>query len=347
MINIQSLIRENIRNLTPYSSARDEYTGKNAIFLDANENPIDTGYNRYPDPYQNTLKTKISELKGIDKSKIFLGNGSDEAIDLLFRAFCEPKQDNVILLPPTYGMYQVSAEINNVNLKHIPLIKEKLSYRLDVEGVENATDKNTKMIYICSPNNPTANSFALKDIEEILQNSNALVVVDEAYIDFSSKPSLLTKIENYPNLVVLQTFSKAWGLAAIRLGMAFAHPEIIKVLSNIKAPYNINALTQDYALKVLENTETTQKRIDKIIGERSRLINALKKYKFIKTIYPSDANFILVETESPKQIYDYLIEHNIVVRDRSKVILCEGCLRITVGTEKENNQLLRKLDIYN
>jgi histidinol-phosphate aminotransferase len=338
--NLDSITRDNVKKLVPYSSARDEFSGSNGVFLDANENPFNTGYNRYPDPHQKKLKTKIAELKGVETKNIFLGNGSDEAIDLLFRAFCEAGRSNVIILPPTYGMYEVAANINDVAVKKVLL---RSDFQPDIDGILNAIDNNTRLIFFCSPNNPTANSFQPEVVKEVLEKFNGIVAVDEAYIDFSAQRSFVALINKYPNLVVLQTFSKAWGMASLRLGMAFADCKIINILSKIKPPYNINGLTQELALEALEKSEKIKNYISEIIAERARLVSELSTIKLIKHIYPSDANFILVKVVDAKSIYNYLVNGNIVVRDRSKVELCEGCIRITVGTIEENETLLNAL----
>ncbi|WP_462265614.1 histidinol-phosphate transaminase [Mucilaginibacter sp.] len=348
MFDINQLLRENIKSLKPYSSARDEYKGEASIYLDANENaygsPLDTPYNRYPDPLQHKVKLRLSEIKGVPPRNIFLGNGSDEAIDLLFRSFCNPAVDNVILVPPTYGMYEVSANINDVAIKRVPLTTE---YQLNLEGIAEAIDKNTKLIFICSPNNPTGNSINRKDIETILANFNGIVVVDEAYINFSRQKSFIQELTEYSNLVVLQTLSKAWGLAGLRLGMAFASEEIIEVLNKVKPPYNINDATQHLALQALQQVNLVNSWITDTLKERDILVKNLTKFNFVLDIYPSDANFILVKTTSPKAIYDFLVTHGIIVRDRSKIELCEGALRITIGRPEENEQLINALQQYN
>jgi histidinol-phosphate aminotransferase len=341
------LLRENIKNLTPYSSARDEFKGDASVYLDANENafgsPLEQQYNRYPDPLQYKVKLRLSEIKGVPARNIFLGNGSDEAIDILFRAFCNPGVDNVILVPPTYGMYEVSANINDVKTKKVNLTEE---YQLNLEGVAEAIDEHTKMIFICSPNNPTGNSINRDDIETLLANFNGLVVVDEAYINFSRQKSFIQELTEYANLVVLQTLSKAWGLAGLRIGMAFASEEIIEVMNKVKPPYNINEASQELALKALQNVEQVNKWIKEILNQRDRLVLTLKHFDFVQDIYPSDANFILVKTNAPKDIYNFLVDKGIIVRDRSKVDLCEGCLRITVGTPAENDVLLENLQQF-
>ncbi len=341
--NLDSITRDNVRKLVPYSSARDEFSGSNGVFLDANENPFNTGHNRYPDPHQKKLKEKIAEYKGIETKNIFLGNGSDEAIDLLFRAFCEPGKSNAIILPPTYGMYEVAANINDTAVKKVLLNND---FQPDLDGIMNAINKNTRLIFFCSPNNPTANSFQSELIEQVLEIFNGIVVVDEAYIDFSFQKSFVSLINKYPNLVVLQTFSKAWGMASLRLGMAFADEKIINILSKIKPPYNINGVTQQIAIEALQKTEKTKNYISEIIKERVSLVSGFSTIKLIKHIYPSDANFILVKVDDAKSVYNYLVGENIVVRDRSKVELCEGCIRITVGTKEENNSLLNALKNY-
>lgn len=341
------LIRKNIANLTPYSSARDEFQGEASVYLDANENafgsPLEQQYNRYPDPLQYKVKKRLSEIKGVPPRNIFLGNGSDEAIDILFRSFCNPGVDNVILVPPTYGMYEVSANINDIQIKKVKLTEE---YQLNLEGIAEAIDEHTKMIFVCSPNNPTGNSINRDDIETLLANFNGLVVIDEAYINFSRQKSFIQELTEYANLVVLQTLSKAWGLAGLRVGMAFASEEIIEVMNKVKPPYNINEASQELALKALENVDQVNQWIKEILNQRDRLVLTLKNFDFVLDIYPSDANFILVKTTAPKDIYNFLVDKGIIVRDRSKVDLCEGCLRITVGTPAENDVLLENLQQF-
>jgi histidinol-phosphate aminotransferase len=345
--DLNRLIRPNIRDLVPYSSARDEFKGDASVFLDANENslgsPLLKWYNRYPDPLQWEVKKKLSGIKGVPPEQIFLGNGSDEAIDLLYRAFCEPGMDNVIICPPTYGMYEVSANINNVKLKKVPLTP---SFQLDLEALENAIDIHTRIIWLCSPNNPTGNSLDRADVEMILNNFDGLVVVDEAYINFSRHRSFIPDLVEYPNLVVLQTLSKAWGLAALRVGMAFASREIIDVLNRIKPPYNIGQATQDLVLEALDHMDDVNAMIRIIVDERVKLADALVALPQVEIVYPSDANFLLVRTIDAKGLYHYLVAKGIVVRDRSNVTLCEGCLRITVGTPQENAQLLEAIAQY-
>lgn len=346
-LNLTKLIRTNILNLVPYSSARDEFKGEASVFLDANENsygsPLDKNYNRYPDPLQTALKNKLSAIKGVPAQNIFLGNGSDEAIDILFRAFCRPGIDNVILLPPTYGMYEVSANINDVRTKKIPLLA---NYQLDMESIAEAIDENTKLIFVCSPNNPTANSFYREDIETLIANFHGLVVVDEAYINYSRQKTFIQELTEYSNLVVLQTLSKAWGLAGLRLGMAFASEEIIEVFNKVKPPYNINEATQQLALKALDNIDQVNEWIRETIRQREMLMAELIALPFVINIVPSDANFILVKTSDPGSIYKYLVNHGIITRDRSKVQLCEGCIRITVGTPEENTLLINTLKAF-
>ncbi len=347
MFNLDRLVRENIKKLTPYSSARDEFKGEASVFLDANENsygsPLTKWYNRYPDPLQWEVKKKISTIKGVEAESILLGNGSDECIDLLIRAFCEPALDQVIICPPTYGMYEVYAHINNVAVKAVPLTPQ---FQIDLEALEDAITANTKLIFLCSPNNPTANSLAREDVELVLNNFDGLVVLDEAYINFSRQRSFVPELIEYPNLVVMQTFSKAWGLAALRLGMTFASKEIIQVLNKIKPPYNINQVTQELVLTALNNLEEVNSMIVEIVKEREQLAIDLKNLNFVLEVYPSDANFLLVKVQDARGVYNYLKEKGIVVRNRSNVILCEGCIRITIGTEAENKVLMNALKQY-
>jgi histidinol-phosphate aminotransferase len=343
-MDINELQRENIKNLKPYSTARDEYKGQASVFLDANENsygsPLEKNYNRYPDPLQLDLKDAISKIKGVPIENTFLGNGSDEAIDLLYRAFCEPGIDNVIILPPTYGMYEVCANINNVEIRKINLLP---NFQLDLDGIAEAVDENTKLIFICSPNNPTGNSIVRTDIETVLANFKGLVVIDEAYINYAKQRTFIKELTEYPNLVVMQTFSKAWGLAALRLGMAFAARPIIDVLNKVKPPYNINQATQDIALEALQNIGQVNDWIKITVEEREKLSTNLLDLNTVKKVYPSDANFILVEVDDASKTYNALVDQGIIIRDRSKVTLCEGCLRITIGTQKENETLLNAL----
>lgn len=342
--DLNNLLRDNIKKLVPYSSARDEFKGEARIFLDANENsygsPLTKWYNRYPDPMQWKVKEKLAAIKNVPEQQIFLGNGSDECIDVLFRSFCEPGKDNVIIVPPTYGMYEVSANINDIEVKKIPLTA---AYQLDINAIEAAIDDHTKMIFLCSPNNPTGNSLDREDIETILNNYFGLVVIDEAYINFSRYRSFIQELNDYPNLVILQTLSKAWGLAALRVGMAFASAAIIEVMNKVKPPYNINQASQELALKALEEVGQVNDLIREIVKERGVLEEQLKQVSLVQKIYPSDANFLLVKVTDARGIYNALLDKGIVVRDRSKVELCEGCLRITVGTEKENIELINAL----
>src|ERR1700748_54236 len=344
MFSINNILRENIERLVPYSSARDEYQGEASVFLDANENafgsPLDAQYNRYPDPLQYDVKMRLSEIKGVPARNIFLGNGSDEAIDILFRSFCNPGIDNVILVPPTYGMYQVSANINDIEARKVPLTDE---FQLDLEGIAEAIDAHTKLIFICSPNNPTGNSMNRMDVETLLANFNGIVVVDEAYINFSRQKTFIQELTEYANLVVLQTLSKAWGLAGLRVGMAFASEEIIEVMNKVKPPYNINEASQELALKALQNIDQVNGWIKETLIQRDKLVLELKDFDFVLDIYPSDANFILVKTTDANGIYDFLVKQGIIVRNRSKIDLCEGSLRITVGTPDENDILIETL----
>ena len=343
--DLNKLLRPNIRTLVPYSSARDEFKGEAKIFLDANENsfgsPLTKWYNRYPDPLQMTLKERLSEIKGVPTANIFLGNGSDECIDILIRACCEPGKDNILICPPTYGMYEVSANINDVRLKKVNLTPD---FQLDIDAIAETIDEHTKLIFLCSPNNPTGNSLHREDIEVILNNFDGLVVIDEAYINFSRHRSFSTQLDEYPNLVVMQTLSKAWGLAALRVGIAFASEEMIQVMNKVKPPYNINQASQELALKALEEVGQVNDMIREIVKEREALRNALGQLAIVEKIYPSDANFLLVKINDAPGIYHYLLENQIVVRDRSRVELCQGCLRITVGTPTENNILVNTLN---
>jgi histidinol-phosphate aminotransferase len=341
---ISDLVRKNIRDLTPYASARDEYSGSASVFLDANENPHNSPLNRYPDPKQTELKKVIAALKDQEAAHIFLGNGSDEGIDLLFRVFCEPGIDNVITVDPTYGMYRVCARVNDVATKSVLLQKD---FSLDPEEVLGAVDSQTKMIFLCSPNNPSSNSFDREAMVRIIDSARtSIVVVDEAYIDFSKEKSMLSLVPEKKNLVVLQTLSKAWGLAGIRLGMAFAHPELISYLSKVKYPYNLNSLSISEALIRLNDLHQKNEWISAILSEREKLSERLNSFSFVDMVFPSDANFLLVRMSDPRNVYDYLMERGIIVRDRSTVSLCEGCLRITVGTEDENQLLCDALDWY-
>jgi histidinol-phosphate aminotransferase len=341
MFDLSKLIRPNIKNLKAYSSARDEFSGEAKVFLDANENslgsPLVKWYNRYPDPHQHAVKETLSKVKGIKMEHIFLGNGSDECIDLLFRSFCEPGKDNVIICPPTYGMYEVSANINDIELKKAPLLTD---FQLNLAHIETLIDDRTKLIWICSPNNPTGNSINRADIETVLNNFNGLVVIDEAYINFAKQKSFVQELAEYPNLVVLQTFSKAWGLAALRLGMAYASTEVIEVLNKVKPPYNINQATQELALKALEEVGQVNDMIKLLVDMREALAEVFESMPTVEKVYPSDANFILVKIKDARKIYEFLLTKGIVLRDRSSVQLCEDCLRVTIGSEKENTILV-------
>lgn len=343
--DLTSLVRAHIRDLTPYASARDEYNGEAAVFLDANENPLgsatDEDFNRYPDPLQKSVKARIADIKGIAPDHIFLGNGSDEAIDLLYRAFVEPGREHVMLTPPTYGMYQVSADIHKVRTVSVPL---KDDYQLSVAEMVAAMRPGTKLTFICSPNNPTGNAMQRSDIARILKFARGLVVVDEAYIDFCPEKSLLSLIAEYPHLVVLQTFSKAWGMAGLRLGMAFAHPFIIETLNKIKPPYNINILTQQKALEALEQAEKKDTMVKQMLQNRETLIKGLAEVEIVDEIFPSDANFALCRVDNATIRYQQLIEKEVIVRNRSRVTLCDNCLRISVGTEAEQIELLQALE---
>jgi len=347
MFNLASLVRGNIKKLSPYSSARDEFSGKASVFLDANENslgsPLTKWYNRYPDPLQKKVKEKISFIKKVPVEQIFLGNGSDEPIDILLRCFCEPQVDEVIIMPPTYGMYEVSANINNVTIRKVPLTS---SFQIDLEQLEQSIQPNTKIIWICSPNNPTGNSMDRQSIEMILNNFDGLVVIDEAYINFSRQKSFVADLNDYPNLVVMQTLSKAWGLAGLRMGMAFASSEIIQYMNKVKPPYNISEPVQELALKALDEIGQVNDMIKAIVDMRSALEKDLMNIETVEKIYPSDANFLLVKFQDAKALYEYLLDREIVVRDRSNVQRCEDCLRITVGTEKENKALIETLKSF-
>jgi histidinol-phosphate aminotransferase len=343
MFDINAIIRKNIRSLVPYSSARDEYKGEDAVFLDANENPYNTPLNRYPDPHQVKLKNRISAIKHVPSENIFLGNGSDEAIDLLIRAFCEPGIDNIISIRPTYGMYRVCAEINQVEFREALLNHE---YQADTRALLDLADDQSKLMFLCSPNNPTSNSLNRNDLLLLAGNFSGLVIVDEAYIDFSTSCSLVTELTRFPNLVILQTFSKAWGMAGIRLGMAFASREIITIMNHIKYPYNVNVLTQRTALDHLVSTSEKDKWIGMILEQRKWLQKELMQFSMVRNILPSDANFLMVQFDSPQEVFTYLIGKKIIVRDRSKVDLCKGCLRITIGSPEENSMLIRALKEY-
>lgn len=341
--SIQSLVRENIKKMKPYSSARDEFkeASKETIFLDANENPFDNdGLNRYPDPQQILVKKELAKLKGVRSSQILLGNGSDEVLDLIFRAFCDPKKDAVIALPPTYGMYKVLANTNDVDLVNIPLLD---TFQPDVETVLEYQNRKTKLLFLCSPNNPTANSFERNRVEKLLRSFEGIVVIDEAYIDFSIQESWVSRLNEFPNLIVTQTLSKAYGLAGIRLGICYASEEIIATLNKIKPPYNVNQLTQEMAFKTLLSPELIRREVMTIRADRELLAKELETLSFIEKVYPSDANFLLVKVDDSDKRYQQLIAEGIVVRNRSKQFLCENCLRITVGNSMENEDLLLTL----
>ena len=337
-MDIRELLRENIRTLAPYSTARDEYQGELGIYLDANENPYDNNYNRYPDPRQKNLKRRLAEIKGVPVEKIFIGNGSDEPIDLVFRLFCEPRRHNAVSIAPTYGMYKVAAAINDVQMREVQL---EPGFTLDAEKLLAATDENTRLLFLCSPNNPSGNCFPKKEIEKVIRRFNGIVILDEAYIDFAGQPGFLSELDEYPNLVILQTLSKAWGMAGLRLGLAFAQPLIVDTLSRVKYPYNINVVTQKIVLEQLRRSPDAQ--IAEIVSERGRVLEGLAKNPVIRKIHPTDANFVLVEVDEPRTIYDRLIGAGIIVRDRSRIKGCEGCLRITIGTPEENDRLLETL----
>lgn len=368
-MEINKLLRENIRELIPYSSARDDFKGKVSVFLDANENPFETGFyydlnseqpeavkkkslkgrvewaclNRYPDPFQKKLKRKISKLKSVPQDNIFFGNGSDEIIDLLIRAFCEPGRDEIIILPPTYGMYRVVADIQNVNVREVRLTGD---YQPDISGISKSVSSRSKLLFVCSPNNPTGNAVTYGIIEEILGIFPGIVIVDEAYIDFAKEKTVLPLVEKFHNLVVMHTLSKAWGLAGIRLGIGFADKKIIEILNRIKMPYNISELTQRIALKAIEQTKRKQSQLKTILREKEDLINDLNNLSQVDFVYQSDANFVLVKVRKAKLLYKFLIKNDIVVRDRSNMPGCEECLRITVGTPKENQKLIRTIKLF-
>ncbi len=355
MFDINTLVLPHILTLKPYSSARDEYAGDTGIFLDANENAYGTpgvatpgvvasvAFHRYPDPHQQQLKQRIAEIKQMAPDHIFLGNGSDEAIDLLIRAFCAPHTDNIITLPPTYGMYEVAASINQVGVHTATLMQD---FQIAEDQLMQAVDAQSKLVFFCSPNNPTGNILSRDTILRFARQFSGLVVVDEAYIDFAGVPSLLEVLSDVPNLVVLQTFSKAWGMAALRLGMAFASPPVIQILNKIKPPYNVNALTQQKAMEVLAHPNQKEKIVQEIIAQREKLAEALSELPLVEKVYPSDANFLLVRVRDAYQVFNTLIREKVIVRDRSSVLLCEGCLRITVGTPEENQTLLEKLKAF-
>jgi len=342
-MNLQALVRKNIWKLVPYSCARNEFKGEASVFLDANENPLNDPYNRYPDPFQDALKQKVSKVKGVDARNIFFGNGSDEPIDLVVRIFCEPRVDNIVAMDPTYGMYQVCADINDVEYRKVLLNDD---FSLDAERLLAATDAHTKLIFLCSPNNPTANVMNQEEVLKVVRNFPGIVILDEAYIDFAEAPGLLSRLTEFPNLIILQTFSKAWGMAAIRLGMAFATEEIIGLFNKVKYPYNINLLTQTFVGESVLKEKAKQETVQMLVGQRAFLKDALLVFPFIKQVYPSDANFLLVKVEDANGLYDYLINRGIVIRNRTKLSLCKNAVRITVGTPEENEALLEALKAY-
>lgn len=346
-INIDNLVRDNIKNLKPYSSARNEFTGEASVFLDANENaygsPLAESFNRYPDPLQWQLKQELSKIKGVPPQNIFIGNGSDEVIDIAFRIFCEPAKDNVIICPPTYGMYKVCAAINNVAVKEILLTRD---FQLNVEGILSVVDENTKLLFICSPNNPTGNNLNRIDIETLLNNFPGIVVIDEAYINFSRQKPFIQELTEYENLIVMQTLSKAWGLAALRLGLGFASEKIIDLFNKVKPPYNINLASQQLGLQALLKVDEVNRNIRNIVEQRRKVQQQLQQFDFIKKVYPSDSNFILVKADDADKLYQYLLTYKIIVRNRNKEPLCENCIRITIGTETENITLINALKNY-
>ena len=341
--DLQKLVRSHIADLQPYSSARDEFdpVEREVVYLDANENPFDNGVNRYPDPQQRKLKEVIARRRGVAANQLLLGNGSDEVLDLIFRAFCIPNQDKIIVMPPTYGMYRVLANINCISLDEVPLNDD---FQLVTKNILNQISTQTKAIFLCSPNNPSGNSFRREDILTLLQSFTGLVVIDEAYIDFSTQKSLVSDLSSYPNLIITQTLSKAYGLAGIRLGICIASEEIIDILNKIKPPYNINSLTQERAISALADWDTTQRQITQLVAERKGLFAQLEKISFVEKVYPSDANFLLVRVDDANKRYAQLIENDIVVRNRSKQVGCENCLRLSVGTPQENQILIETLN---
>ena len=344
MKSLEQLVRPNIWKLAPYSSARDEYAGKEAsVFLDANENPYNSPFNRYPDPLQRELKKQLSKIKDVPEDMIFLGNGSDEAIDLCYRVFCEPKQDNVVAIEPTYGMYKVCADINDVEYRPVLLDEH---YQMNADKLLGAVDGHTKLIWICSPNNPTGNALQREEIVKVIKGFDGIVVIDEAYSDFSAQKTFRSEVTSLPNVIVLNTFSKAWGLASIRLGMAFASPDIIRLFNKVKYPYNVNLLTQQQAMEALKDPFETDKWIKMLLGERTRLMAAFELLPICEKVYPTDANFFLAKMTDAQGIYDYLVGKGVIVRNRTRVQLCNNCLRITIGMKGENNELLSALRQY-
>jgi histidinol-phosphate aminotransferase len=341
MKQLRDLVRPNIWRLAPYSSARNEYSGHEAhVFLDANENPYNAPFNRYPDPLQAKVKEELSKIKGVPADCIFLGNGSDEAIDLVYRVFCRPQVDNVVAIEPTYGMYKVCADINDVDYR--PVLLDE-NYEMSADKLLAACDKHTKAIWICSPNNPTGNNMSVEEIEKVLKNFDGVVVVDEAYSDFSTIPVFRTRIKEFPNIIVLNTMSKAWGCAAIRLGMAFASKEIVDLFNKVKYPYNVNLLTQQQALKALDSREDVEKWVSLLLQERSKMLVSFAALPVTQKVYPTNANFFLAKMTDAQGIYDYLVAKGIIVRNRTRVKLCKDCLRVTIGTKAENTELLSAL----
>jgi histidinol-phosphate aminotransferase len=342
-MNLDKLVRPNICKLTPYSSARNEFTGSASIFLDANENPYNEPFNRYPDPLQREVKKRLAAIKGVKPENIFLGVGSDEGIDLAYRIFCRPGIDNVVAIAPSYGMYEVCADINDIEYRRVSLDD---NFNFDPDTLLAATDENTKLLWICSPNNPTGNAYSIEMILKTAQAFSGIVMVDEAYIDFSSKGSMIAHLDQCPNVIVLQTFSKAWGRAGLRLGVAYASPEIIDYYNKVKYPYNINAITQEKAIEALENVVEVKAWVDELLDNRSLLAEALEKMSCVKHIYPSDANFLLIRVDDPDCLYNFLCKQGIIVRNRNRVEKCAGCLRITIGTKDENAQLINAINDY-
>jgi histidinol-phosphate aminotransferase len=342
-MNLDKLVRPNINKLTPYSSARNEFTGSASIFLDANENPYNEPFNRYPDPLQREVKKRLAAIKGVKPENIFLGVGSDEGIDLAYRIFCRPGIDNVVAIAPSYGMYEVCADINDIEYRRVSLDD---NFNFDPDTLLAATDENTKLLWICSPNNPTGNAYSIEMILKTAQAFSGIVMVDEAYIDFSSKGSMIAHLDQCPNVIVLQTFSKAWGRAGLRLGVAYASPEIIDYYNKVKYPYNINAITQEKAIEALENVAKVKAWVDELLDNRSLLAEALEKMSCVKHIYPSDANFLLIRVDDPDCLYNFLCKQGIIVRNRNRVEKCAGCLRITIGTKDENAQLINAINDY-
>jgi histidinol-phosphate aminotransferase len=345
--DLQKLVRKNIKELKPYASARHEFTGEASVFLDANENPYGSPlveqFNRYPDPLQWKLKFELAKIKGVPAENIFIGNGSDEVIDLAFRIFCNPGKDNVIVCPPTYGMYEVSANINDIETKKVNLLK---GFQLDTEGILNTVNENTKLLFICSPNNPTGNNMNRSDVELLLNNFPGIIFIDEAYINYSRQKTFIQELTEYPNLIISQTLSKAWGLAALRLGLGYAALDIIDLYNKVKPPYNINKASQLLALDALENTEQVNNWIKETILEKEYLAKELSDFSFVKNIYPSDANFFLIKVKDADSLYNYLSANKIVVRNRNKEVMCENCIRVSIGTPEENQQLLNAFKNY-